>query len=129
MLKCYIAGPMSGIPGWNHTAFHEAAARWREAGWEVVNPVELDDTTHKSRWYYMRQDVKALMDCDAIAMLSGWESSYGAAAEHAVAIACGIPAFNADHPGTYVTHPFVDGYNACCTRPKYNHESHWMDMS
>jgi hypothetical protein len=77
----------------------------------------------------MRQDVKALMDCDAIAMLSGWEQSAGAAAEQAIAIACDIPVFNADHPGTYVAHPFVTGYNACCDRPKYNHESHWMDMS
>jgi nucleoside 2-deoxyribosyltransferase len=129
MLKAYIAGPMTGIPDFNHRSFNEAAERWREAGWEVVNPVELDDTTHKPRSYYMRQDIKALMDCDAIAMLSGWEQSAGASAEQAAALAVGIPVFSAEHPGKYVMHAFKEGYNACCDRPKYNHEDHWMDLS
>lgn len=129
MLRVYISGPMTGVKDFNHPAFHAAEARWRLGGWDVVNPVELDDTTHKSRYTYMRQDIKALMDCDAIAMLPGWQKSEGAQAEYDAAIACGIAVFDSEHVGQYVTHPFVDGYNACCTKPKYNHEDHWGDYS
>jgi nucleoside 2-deoxyribosyltransferase len=129
MLKVYIAGPMTGVENFNHTSFNEAAALWRGAGWDVVNPVELDSTTHKTYDYYLRQDIKALMDCDAIATLDGWEDSRGAKVEVTVATALGFPHFNAKYPGHYVTHPFIAGYNACCMKPKYNHEDNWMDMS
>jgi hypothetical protein len=40
---------------------------------------------------YMRADLRALLDCDAIFMLPGWRESRGATVEHAVAVACGIP--------------------------------------
>jgi hypothetical protein len=129
MLKVYIAGPMTGLPEFNHPAFNTATALWRKAGWDVINPVELDDTTHKPHHVYLRKDIQELMRCDAIAILPNWESSPGASAEVAAAKACNIPLFNANHPGTYVTHPFRGEHNECCLTPKYNHEDHWNDYS
>ena len=41
-MKIYIAGPMSGLPNNGYDAFHRKAAHLRAAGWEVVNPAEMD---------------------------------------------------------------------------------------
>jgi len=38
----------------------------------------------------MRADIRALLECDAIYMLRGWEQSAGARCEHLVAAMCGI---------------------------------------
>lgn len=78
-MKCiYISGPMTGIPEHNFPAFHAAAKRLRELGYEVVNPAEIDSETGKDWHFYLRADIKALCDCDILALLPGWESSKGA---------------------------------------------------
>ena len=38
--RIYIAGPMTGHAEHNFPAFHAAAKRLHEAGWEVVNPAD-----------------------------------------------------------------------------------------
>ena len=40
---------------------------------------------------YMRSDIAALLTCDAIHMLPGWENSRGATVEHTIATALGLP--------------------------------------
>lgn len=40
---------------------------------------------------HMRVDIRALVDCDSIYMLKGWELSKGAKLELDVASSCGIP--------------------------------------
>lgn len=99
-MKLYVSGPMSNVgpPTWNHPAFHRAAAELRCAGYQVVSPAELDDTSKpewdKQDWsYYLRRDVKAVADCDGIVMLDGWEDSKGAQLEHHVAITLGLHVF------------------------------------
>ncbi len=89
-MKVYLAGPMRGIPQYNFPAFFAAEARWKAAGWEVVNPARLDHEIDGSRldWpveHYMARDLPELIGSDAIAMLPGWESSEGANKELAVA--------------------------------------------
>ena len=38
----YIAGPMTGRPDLNFPAFHAAATTLRDAGFDVVNPAEIN---------------------------------------------------------------------------------------
>jgi nucleoside 2-deoxyribosyltransferase len=125
MLKVYIAGPMTGYEEFNFPAFYAAAQAWTDAGWEAVNPAEATDgdTTLDYRWY-LRQDIKLLVDCDAIAMLEGYEASKGAMLELNIAQALGLRVFNAMHPIKYASHPFLER-NKCCNLVDYMHEALW----
>src|SRR3990167_7641557 len=86
----YIAGGMTGYPELNFPAFHREAAYFREQGHEVINPVEVNpDPTAK--WVdCMKMDIPALLTCDTIAMMPGWERSKGASLEHYIAQALGM---------------------------------------
>ena len=77
-MRVYISGPMTGIPDLNFPAFNMAAAMLRKAGIETVNPAEINPDSAMSWEQCMRADIKALCDCDALAMLPGWEKSRGA---------------------------------------------------
>lgn len=92
-LRVYLSGAMTGMPELNFPAFHAAAARLRAQGWDVVNPAELDAQDDKALTWtqYLRRDIRALVECDAIAMLPGWEKSRGATLEHHIASALGMP--------------------------------------
>lgn len=78
MGRTYISGPMTGLPDLNFPAFHAAAAALRAKGLEVVNPAEIAVDGEKTWEQCMRADIKALCDCDTLAMLPGWERSKGA---------------------------------------------------
>jgi hypothetical protein len=94
--RIYIAGPMTGCPDLNFPAFHEAAARWRQAGWQVVNPAEnFDGRTDLPRALYIRADVLLLLQCSAVAFLPGWENSQGAVLEFLLATELGLDIFDA----------------------------------
>jgi len=96
----YIAGPMTGYERYNADAFNAAAADLRQRGYRVINPVELDievgfDPSTDSPEDFdlpaaIRRDVNALIECDAIVMLPGHETSKGATAERHVAIWRGL---------------------------------------
>jgi hypothetical protein len=96
-VRVYIAGPMSGIPEFNFPAFRAAAIDLRAQGYDVVNPAELDendvlpDGTAAHPWsFYLRRDLQALLDCDAIYLLPGWQDSRGASLEAHVAEVLGM---------------------------------------
>ena len=99
--RVYIAGPMSGLPEYNVPAFNVVAAILRGEGFDVFNPAAQTtslDVQHGRR----AADAEAyreMMGVDLawitstathMYMLSGWETSKGARAEYAVAIACGL---------------------------------------
>lgn len=111
-MKVYVAGPMRGIPEFNFPAFNAAAAGLRELGHTVFNPAERDNQRHgtdiskgnstgdeavaaKDHGFNLRE---ALADdllwicstADAVALLPGWETSKGATAERATALALGL---------------------------------------
>lgn len=94
-MKIYIAGPMRGHPSLNFESFFVQARRLKGLGWDVINPAEEDVKrmeldivlTYKE---VLAADIALLSTCDAIYMLTGWQSSPGARAEHAYATACGI---------------------------------------
>lgn len=107
MPTIYIAGPMRSIEKFNFPAFDKAAEEWRKAGWNVINPADLDrevgfEPEHPDKFCIreaMGRDTKAICEkCDAVAFLPGWEKSSGAKAERALADAIGIPNFNALFP-------------------------------
>ncbi len=100
----YLAGPMGpesfGLTeapedwDWNHPEFNRVAEIYREAGYTVVNPAELDveagDVGQKPWDFYLRRDIKVLTDCTRIVMLPGWENSKGARLEHHIADQLGL---------------------------------------
>ncbi len=90
MTRYYLSGPMTGLPALNFPAFHAAADALRLAGLEVVNPAELNPDPGTGWADCLRTDLRALLDCQAIAMLPGWEGSRGARLEHHVAEQLGM---------------------------------------
>lgn len=91
--RVYIAGAMSGLPDLNFPAFHRAAAQLRALGYQVVNPAEINTDPAADWLTCMRADIKQLVDCDAIAMLPGWEQSKGATLERLIAVGLGLQEF------------------------------------
>lgn len=90
MSRIYIAGPMTGYPGLNFQAFHSAAKYWRDFGYEVINPAEINPDLNADWTECMVEDIKQLSICDEIFMLNGWDNSYGAQIEHLVAKKLGL---------------------------------------
>ena len=90
-MKCYIAGPMSGLPDYNFPEFHKAARQWRSYGYEVVSPAERHggDQTLPYR-HYIEASIDDVRTVDVVALLPGWEFSKGARMERAIAEALGI---------------------------------------
>ena len=94
--RIYIAGPMTGHRDLNFPAFHDAARRFVEAGWEALNPAEnFGGRTDLPRSTYMRADVAVLLQCHAIALLPGWEHSVGARLEYLIARELALPIYDA----------------------------------
>lgn len=91
----YLAGPMTGIPEWNAPAFEAAQVALVAGGWEVITPLELVPIDHPDQippWEEcLRQDLQAVLLCDGVAVLLGWEQSRGASFEVQVANTVGIP--------------------------------------
>lgn len=102
MARVYIAGPMTGIEGYNFDAFNRAAFLWREGGWEVINPAEeFDGKTDLPYRAYVERDIERLRTVDAIAMLEGWDgpNARGSCWEREIARSIfRIPIFDADEP-------------------------------
>lgn len=112
-MNVYLAGPMRGIPLFNFPAFTAAAQRLHDMGHFVINPVDLDraagfhpeDLPPDWDWNTLpegfdmkeaaKRDLDAIMSCDAIAMLPGWEQSTGARGEHGVAKWLGLDVLDA----------------------------------
>jgi len=88
-MKIYIAGPMTGYEDFNYPAFH--AAERKLALCDVCNPARnfegIQDLPYKE---YIRQDIKTLLECDAIYLLCGWENSRGARLEKHIADVLGL---------------------------------------
>lgn len=89
-MKVYLSGPMTGIPEFNYPAFHATAAKLRAAGYEVVNPAEVNPDSSLSWQQCLREDIKHLCDCEALALMPGWQNSQGAHLEMHIAHRLGI---------------------------------------
>jgi hypothetical protein len=95
-MKVYISGPITDIPDENREAFSQAAATIALLKHEPVNPHDVcadiyeiprlenesEDAYKKRKWrIYMRKNIKALVECDAIHRLPGYEKSKGSKLE------------------------------------------------
>jgi hypothetical protein len=82
MTKCYIAGKVTGLPEYIYVAkFRQAEIAVTILGYEPVNPVTLPHDHDRTWQSYMREAITAMMQCEAVYVLPGWETSKGACAE------------------------------------------------
>lgn len=82
----YLSGPMTGLPEFNFPAFNAAAKHLRMLGMTIINPAEMDDGNTSLPWgYYIRRDIKKLMECDGVVVLEGWQKSKGCNVELTIA--------------------------------------------
>lgn len=89
--KCYISGKISGLPEEIYLQlFEQAKKEVEEFGLIPVSPIEIVHN-HSGSWEdYMRNDIKALMDCSIIYVLRNWKESSGAKVEVALANTLGF---------------------------------------
>ena len=93
--RLYLAGPMSGYAQHNFPLFNRIAAQLREQGFEVFNPAEnFDGDVRKPRAFYMKMDIPALIESQAVVVLPGWRESRGANLEVWLALDMGMPLYN-----------------------------------
>lgn len=79
--KIYLSGKISGLPICEAIKNFESAENQLKGFANIVNPMRLRHDHDKSWQSYMKEDIRALIDCDAIAMLPNYESSKGALIE------------------------------------------------
>jgi hypothetical protein len=85
---------MTGLPNLNFPAFATMTTTLRDSGHAVTNPAELNPDG--GSWNdCMRRDIVALMDCDTVATLPGWENSKGARLEVLIAERLGMTVVSA----------------------------------
>ena len=88
--KIYISGKISEIENEAPELFAKSEKELQAKGIETVNPMTLNHQHDKSWHSYMKEDVKALCECDIIYMLSNWTDSKGAIIEHTIAMYLGL---------------------------------------
>lgn len=124
-LKVYVAGPMRGHPVWNFASFDEARDLLISRGWDAISPADLDrevwggcpitDLELRARverevaaWgkaekiECMQRDLGAVAQCDAIALMPGWEASAGACLELMYAMWLSLSVIDAETGGPYI---------------------------
>lgn len=87
-MKIYIAGPMTGLPHFNRPAFNQAAINLSFEKHVPLNPAILPDGLTEAD--YMAIGLTMLQRAEAIYLLTGWQFSAGARAEHALALKLGL---------------------------------------
>lgn len=85
--KVYISLPITGhdIEKVQLRA-QEHAHMLRMAGYDPVTPFDICPEPDLSYSHYMGEDIKMLLECDAIYLVPGWGESKGCRAELAVAM-------------------------------------------
>lgn len=100
-MKLYLAGGMTGYEDFNKPAFFRGAAELRCRGHEVLNPAEHEEKPGMDWIDYMRKDLRLLSQCEAVAVLPGWNKSRGARLEVYIAVSLGMPVFDAENMEQY----------------------------
>lgn len=85
----YISGPITGRERDASERFDGAEAELRERGYRCRNPW-AEVPRHLAYGEALRRAVGILLECDAVALLDGWDRSRGCAAEVHVAVSTGM---------------------------------------
>lgn len=99
--RVYIAGPITGVPGYKK-AFRMAAELVEALGFRAVDPAEhgpIEGYTYRD---YIDRGLRMLGDCEFICMLPGSDQSPGAQLELHYAVLCGLPVMQIDENYTKV---------------------------
>lgn len=91
-MKVYLSGPIKNNPSYR-ALFDIAERNAMLLEHEPVNPVKIGDSLeikNPSVSDFMKADIKALLECEGIYMISGWKKSKGACLEKQIAEACGL---------------------------------------
>lgn len=86
--KIYISGKITGLSEKvAKKQFSDAQTQLKGMypGCETINPMEVQHDHDQSWLNFMKQDIKAMMDCNAIFMLKNWQESKGAIVEYTLA--------------------------------------------
>lgn len=95
-VRYYLAGKMSGVEDFNRPTFHRIARELRDQGYIVWNPAELQiegDDYHE----YQREGLSRLVECNAVILIPGWETSHGTKAELLLARILHMPIYQYGH--------------------------------
>jgi uncharacterized protein DUF4406 len=86
----YIAGKITGLPrGDVRDKFDVMAAQLSGMGYDVVKPLAVYDETRD--WDdAVRTDIKKMLECDEVHLLSDWQDSRGAQLERDIALRLGM---------------------------------------
>jgi alkyl hydroperoxide reductase subunit AhpC len=89
--KCYIAGKIGGLSENEYlNNFAIARVQVTEMGYTPVCPTLLPHN-HDKKWEsYMKEDVKAMLDCELVYAQRNWRHSIGATEEIRIATMLGI---------------------------------------
>lgn len=88
-LKIYLAGPITNTSDFRDR-FAQAKLELVQLGYVPISPLDVpkdfEDTGKAEIWLAaMRVDIPALINCDGIYLLRGWENSRGARLEKLIA--------------------------------------------
>lgn len=85
-MKVYISLPITGhdIEEVESSCIF-AKSVLKKKGHTPVSPLDVSDNPDASYAEHMGRDISALLECDAVVFLEGWEESKGCTLEHAAA--------------------------------------------
>lgn len=95
-MKVYISGKISGLTTEEAEKNFERAENYltritfASTNLTLINPMKLEHNHDKSWEEFMREDIGALLKCDAIYLLKNWGDSRGARIERAIALELGL---------------------------------------
>ena len=84
--KCYISLPISGYDlAERRRLVEKVKAFLIAAGLEPISPLDKGLSDEAPYTEHMKQDLRILLECDAICLVEGWEKSRGCNVENIVA--------------------------------------------
>lgn len=92
--KVYIIGKITGVEKEAYNLFDEAENKLVQNGFEAVNPMKLNHEHDRTWEAFMKNYIKAMLDCDSVYLLPNWYHSKGAIIEMELAKSLGLEIIN-----------------------------------